>query len=121
MAPWPNQPCPYPGCGKQIRDLLSEMTPDEARALPGFRDLLHHEPGVAITCPYCQGSVEFLDGNLARSAKVPLRYSRAKVEKRAKDYGSSLNSPKSNMTPEEWIEEEKLMPGALQGYIYAED
>jgi len=121
-TPWPNQPCPNPGCGRQIRDLLAEMTLDESRALPGFKELLLHKPGAAITCPFCQGPVEFQDdGNLALSTKVPLRYSRTKVEKRAKDYGGSLNPPKPNMAPEEWIAEEKLMPGALQGYIYAED
>jgi hypothetical protein len=98
------------------------MTPDEAKALPGFKELLRHKPGAAINCPFCQGAVEFQDhGNLAPSTKIPLRYSRTKMEKRAKDYGSTLSPPQPNMTPEEWIAEEKLMPGALQGYTYAED
>ena len=30
-------------------------------------------------------------------------------------------TPDLAMTPEQWVVEEKLMPGALQGYTYAED
>jgi hypothetical protein len=52
---------------------------------------------------------------------TPLRYARAKMERRAKDYGSQKSPTVHGMTPEQWIAEEKLMPGALQGYIYAED
>ena len=37
------------------------------------------------------------------------------------DYGGQLNPPQAKMTPEEWIAEDKLMSGALQGYVYAED
>jgi len=43
------------------------------------------------------------------------------MEARARDYGNQKNPPDLNMTPEEWIAEEKLMPGALQGHRYAED
>jgi hypothetical protein len=43
------------------------------------------------------------------------------MELRAKDYGSQKNPANPNLTPEEWVAEEKLMPGALQGYRYAED
>jgi hypothetical protein len=43
------------------------------------------------------------------------------MELRAKDYGSQKVPPSPNLTPEEWIAEEKLMPGALQDYRYAED
>jgi hypothetical protein len=98
------------------------MTPDGTSAVPGFKELVQEKPGAAITCPYCQGSVEFqADGKLGSSTQVPLRYSRTKMESRAKNYGSTLNPPKSDMTPEEWIADEKLMPGALNGYRYAED
>ena len=58
---------------------------------------------------------------LVPSQRTPLRYSRGKMEGRAADYGSQKNPPNPQMTPEEWIAEEKLMPGALQGYTYAED
>jgi len=51
----------------------------------------------------------------------PLRYSRVKMELRAKDYGSQKLPPDPAMTPEQWIAEEKLMPGALFGYRYVED
>jgi hypothetical protein len=98
------------------------MTPDEATAVLGFKELIREKPGAAITCPFCQGAVEFqADGRLTPSTQVPLRYSRSKVEKRARDYGSTLTPPKADMTPEEWIAEDKLMPGALNGYRYAED
>jgi len=43
------------------------------------------------------------------------------MELRARDYGSQLSPPDPAMTPERWIAEERLMPGALQGYTYAED
>jgi hypothetical protein len=43
------------------------------------------------------------------------------MELRARDYGSQKNPPDSAMTPEAWVAEEKLMPGALQGYQYVED
>ncbi len=72
---------------------------------------------------YCQGAVEYeADGKtLARSARPPLRYSRSKMEARAQDYGSQKTLPEPDMTPEDWIAEEKLMPGALRGYRYTED
>jgi hypothetical protein len=44
-----------------------------------------------------------------------------RLEVRASDYGNQKNPPEAQMTPEQWIAEEKLMPGALQGYRYAED
>jgi len=43
------------------------------------------------------------------------------MEMRARDYGSRKSPPDPTMTPEKWIAEEKLMPGALQGYTYVED
>jgi hypothetical protein len=43
------------------------------------------------------------------------------MEMRAKDYGSQKTPPDPLMTPEQWVAEEKLMPGALRGYIYVED
>jgi hypothetical protein len=43
------------------------------------------------------------------------------MEARAKDYGSQKTPPEPDMTPENWIAEEKLMPGALRGYRYTED
>ena len=90
---------------------------------PNSRCYAHKPRGGAITCPYCQGAVEYeLDGKtLAISGRAPLRYSRAKMERRAADYGSQKNPPDLRMTPEQWIAEEKLMPGALQGYMYVED
>jgi hypothetical protein len=43
------------------------------------------------------------------------------MELRAGDYGSQKRPPNLAMTPEQWIAEEKLMPGALSGYTYVED
>jgi hypothetical protein len=43
------------------------------------------------------------------------------MELRAKDYGSQKSPPDLAMAPEQWVDEEKLMPGALRGYTYAED
>ena len=37
------------------------------------------------------------------------------------DYGNQKNPPDLGITPEQWIAEEKLMPGALRGYTYVED
>jgi hypothetical protein len=123
MAPWPHQPCPHLGCGLQIRDLLAEMVPNAAQASAEFRAIVGQAPGGAITCPYCQGAVEYgSDGkSLVVSGRAPLRYSRAKMELRARDYGNQKSSPDPMMTPEQWVAEEKLMPGALRGYLYTED
>jgi hypothetical protein len=124
MAPWPNQSCPHPGCGEPIRDLLTEMVASADQATLEFRALLGQTPGGAITCPYCQQSVEYdTDGrSLVSSARVPFQYSRAKMERRARDYGSHKIPPDAAMTPEQWVAEEKLMPGgALHGYRYVED
>ena len=80
-------------------------------------------PGGAITCPYCQTAIEYdADGvTLVASSLMPLRYSRAKMEMRAADFGNYKTPPEPDMTPEQWIAEEKLMPGALLGYVYIED
>ena len=43
------------------------------------------------------------------------------MELRARDYGSQKSPPDPTMTPERWVAEEKLMPGALHGYSYVED
>jgi hypothetical protein len=43
------------------------------------------------------------------------------MERRARDYGSHKSPPDMTMTPEQWVAEEKLMPGALMGYQYVED
>jgi hypothetical protein len=123
MAPWPNQSCPHPGCGQPIRDLLVEMVPNADQTRPGFKALLGQTPGGAITCPYCQEAVEYdTDGkSLVPSALVAFRYSRTKMERRARDYGNHKSPPDMAMTPEQWVAEEKLMPGALHGYQYVED
>src|SRR5262245_37832254 len=98
-SPWPDQPCPYPACMRQIRDLLAEMVPSEDQAKPEFRAVAGQMPGGAITCPYCQGAVEYqADGkSLAISARIALRYSRDKMERRAKDYGSQKSPPDLGM------------------------
>ena len=123
MAPWPLQPCPHPGCGQLIRDFLAEMVPKAEQAKPEFRAVVGQTPGGAITCPYCQRAVEYSsDGQtLVASSRTPLRYSRSKMEARAKDYGIQKSPPDLAMTPEKWVAEEKLMPGALQGYKYVEE
>jgi hypothetical protein len=123
MAPWPNQSCPHPACGQPIRDLLAEMVPNTDQTTPKFKALLGQTPGGAITCPYCQRAVEYdTDGrSLVASTRSPLRYSRIKMERRARDYGSQKSPPDIGMTPEQWVAEEKLMPGALHGYRYIED
>jgi len=122
-SPWPDQPCPHPACQRHIRDLLAEMVSAEDQKTPDFRAVITQQPGGAITCPYCQEAVEYApDGtSLQISARIPLRYARAKMEARAKDYATQMSPPRPDMTPEEWIAEEKLMPGALQGYQYSED
>jgi len=99
------------------------MVPNSDRSRPEFRALVGQAPGGAITCPYCQQAVEYdNDGqSLVMSALMPLRYSRAKMEVRARDYGSQKSPPDPTMTPEQWVAEEKLMPGALRAYNYVED
>jgi hypothetical protein len=99
------------------------MVPNADQASPEFRALLGQTPGGAITCPYCQAAVEYdADGkSLMPSRRVPLRYSRIKMERRARDYGSLKSPPDTAMTPEQWVAEERLMPGALRGYRYVED
>ena len=42
------------------------------------------------------------------------------MELHAKDYANQKIPPDPAMTPEQWVAEEKLMPGALQGYSYVE-
>lgn len=123
MAPWPSQSCPHPDCGLPIRDLLAEMVPTAEHAKREFKALLGQTPGGAITCPYCQQAVEYdTDGkSLVPSARVPLRYSRIKMERRARDYGNQKTPPDVAMTPEQWVAEDRLMPGALRGYRYVED
>src|ERR1700676_1896006 len=120
MAPWPHQPCPHPGCGQLVLDLLAEMVPNAYQATPEFRAVVGQTSGGAITCPYCQRAVEYdTDGkSLVVSVRTPLRYSRTKMELRARDYGSQKSPPDEAMTPEQWIAEEKLMSGALRGYKY---
>jgi hypothetical protein len=99
------------------------MVPNAEQMSPEFKALVGERPGGAITCPYCQGAIEYTaDGKLlAVSVRAPLRYSRAKMELRARDYGSQKMPPEPGMTPEQWVAEEKLMPGALWAYRYAED
>ena len=123
MAPWPHHPCPYLDCGKLIRDLLAEMLPDSDRGKPELLALVRQMPGRSITCPYFQQAVEYgSDGqSLIASSRTPLRYSRKKMELRARDYGVHRNPPDPSMSAEQWIAEDKLMSGALDGYVYAED
>ena len=100
-----------------------EMVPSAEQVRPEFRALLGQTPGGAVTCPCCQQAVEY-DGDgksLVPSARVPFRYSRVKMERRARDYGNHKSPPDATMTPERWVAEDKLMPGALSGYQYIED
>jgi hypothetical protein len=99
-----------------------EMVPDVDQAGADYKALNLRKPGGAVTCAFCQGAVEYhANGNdLVASARIPLRYSRAKTEDRAKNYGVAfLNKP--DATPQEWLAHDKGMPGALHGYRYAED
>jgi hypothetical protein len=119
-TPWPDKPCP--SCQQTITDLLAEMVPDSDQATPDYRALNARKPGGAITCPYCQEAVEY-DPNgedLVRSTRTPLRYSRAKTENRARNYGKAFLN-KTDTSPEEWVADDKGMSGALRGYRYAED
>jgi hypothetical protein len=99
------------------------MVPNVDQTSPEFRALIAQRPGGAITCPYCEGAIEYdQDGLwLVVSARLPLRFSRAKMELRARDYGCQKTPPNLGMTPEQWVAEEKLMPGALENYAYSED
>ena len=92
-------------------------------AKPEFRAVVAQAPGGAITCPFCQRPVEYDRSGrfLVISTRKPLRFSRKKMELRARDYGSQKTPPDMAMTPEQWVAEEKQMPGALQGYTYVED
>lgn len=102
-TPWPHKPCPH--CHQVITDLLLEMVPDADRSGPFYKAINDRKPGGSITCPYCQHSVEY-DSNgedLAPSLRMPLRYSRAKVEARAKRYGQVFMN-KNDATPAEWAE-----------------
>jgi hypothetical protein len=99
------------------------MVANAHQAQPEFKALVQQLPGGAITCPYCQQAVEYDSAGqlLVVSIRTPLRYSRVKMELRARDYGNAKNPPDQGMTAEQWIAEEKLMPGALHGYLYSED
>ena len=119
-TPWPDKPCPH--CFQVITDLLLEMTPDSVHGTLEYKAINDRKPGGAITCPYCQQSVEY-DTNgedLISSMRVPLRYSRAKTEGRAKSYGQIFFN-KPDTTPDDWADQDKGMPGAFRGYRYAED
>lgn len=119
-TPWPDKPCPH--CQQIITDLLIEMVSDADQATPHYRALNGRSPGGAITCPYCQGAVEY-DPNgedLVVASRTPLHYSREKTEDRARKYGQVFLN-KADATPEEWISDDKGMAGALRGYKYAED
>src|SRR5438132_12843594 len=109
MAPWPDQLCPHPDCKQTIRDLLAEMVPNVDQAKPEFKAVVGQVPGGAITCPYCQGAVEYeIDGRtLSASTRTPLRYSRIQVEMRADDYGSKKSHSAYDTGPEQWIAEDK--------------
>jgi hypothetical protein len=119
-TPWPDRPCPH--CGKIITDLLMEMVPDADQASSEYRAINARKPGGAVTCAYCQGAIEYHPNgqDLVQSGRVPLRYSRQKTEDRARSYGQVFLN-KADATPGVWIADDKGMPGALQGYRYAED
>ena len=118
-TPWPNKPCPH--CGGLVTDLLAEMVSPGQKGSPEQKALIGMRPGGAITCPYCQGAIEHDGaGELVQSTRVPLRFSRALIEQRARDFGDHFHG-NPNLTPEEWIELDKAMPGALRAYRYAED
>ena len=58
--------------------------------------------------------------DLIPSSRAPLRFSRVKTENRARRYGEIFLN-RLGLTPEEWVADDKGMPGALRGYRYAED
>jgi hypothetical protein len=118
-TPWPNKPCPH--CRGQITDLLAEMVDPSQKGSPEQKAVIGMRPGGAIACPYCEGAIEYdTGGELVQTSRIPLRYSRLLVEQRARDYGNHFHG-NPNLTPEEWIELDKAMPGALRAYRYAED
>jgi hypothetical protein len=119
-TPWPDKPCPY--CQGIITDLLMEMVLDADQKTAEYQAINSRKPGGAVTCPYCQGAIEYdMNGeDLVQSMRVPLRYSRLKMEDRAKCYGQVFLN-KSDATPEEWVEHDKAMSGAFRRYKYAED
>jgi hypothetical protein len=51
----------------------------------------------------------------------PMAVSETVPEAQARDYGGQKTPADPAMTPEQWVAEEKLMPGALQGYTYVEE
>src|SRR5258708_4235000 len=119
-TPWPDKPCPH--CGKTITDLIMEMVPDANQVTAAYAAINARTPGGALTCAYCQGAIEYHSNgaDLVQSSRIPLRYSRRKTEDRARSYGQVFLK-KAGATPEEWIADDKGMPGALRGYRYAED
>jgi hypothetical protein len=99
-----------------------EMVPDADQATAEYVAINARQPGGAVACAYCRGAIEYHSNgeDLVQSSKTPLRYSRRKTEDRAKNYGRVFLK-KLDATPEEWVADDKGMPGALQGYRYAED
>jgi sarcosine oxidase delta subunit len=105
-------PCPH--CGKEILDLLTEMVPDAHKRNKDFVNLQFMKPGAAITCPYCHESIEFGDrGQLRKSEKEPLRYSKEKFDMRTQMEGLDSHA--------EFMDKIRGMPGAMKNYTYAED
>jgi hypothetical protein len=119
-TPWPDKPCPY--CWQTITDLLIEMVPNTDQASADYKAINDRKPGGAVTCPFCQGAVEYHQNgeDLVQSNRSPLRSSRQKTEDRARRYGQVFLN-QANTTPEEWAAHDKDMLGAFQGYKYAED
>ena len=119
-TPWPDKPCPH--CQQVITDLLSEMVHNSRQATPEYAAIVGRKPGGAITCPYCQGSVEYSSNgeDLVPSDREPLRYSRSKMEERAAKFGQAFMAS-ADTIPEEWVRVDRGMPGALRGYKYWED
>src|SRR5437870_967551 len=98
-TPWPDKPCPF--CGQTITDLLMEMVPDADQASVDYQAINYRMPGGAVTCPYCQGAVEYHPNgeDLVQSHRVPLRYSRPKTADRSKRSGQVFLN-KGDATPE---------------------
>jgi hypothetical protein len=119
-TPWPDKPCPH--CGLTITDLLLEMVSAADQSSAAYRAINDRKPGGAMTCAFCQQTVEYAANgdDLVQSNRLPLRYSRARCEDLARRYGQVFLN-QSNTSPEEWLAHDKAMPGALRGYRYAED